>query len=65
MKGNPFSPERLARDFGSESGLAQEGIRALYDAIAATNHPKAQMLFGQWKIFFGEACGYDVNNPSD
>ena len=66
-KGKPFSPEYLAGDFGSEGGntVAINGIRALYEAISATDSPKAQTFFSQWKILFGEVCGYDVDNPSD
>jgi hypothetical protein len=66
-KGKPFSPEYLAGDFGSEGGntVAISGIHALYDAIVATDNPKAQTFFSQWKILFGEVCGYDVDNPSD
>jgi hypothetical protein len=63
-KGKPFSPEYLARDFGSEAELAQDGIRALYEAILTTDSPKAQTFFNQWKVLFGEVCGYDVNKPS-
>jgi hypothetical protein len=65
QKGKPFSSEYLAGDFGSDSKLAQDGVRALYNAIVATNNPKAQIFFSQWKILFGEVCGYDVDNPSD
>lgn len=65
QKGKPFSSEYLAGDFGSESKLAQDGVRALYNAIIATDNPKAQIFFSQWKILFGEVCGYDVDNPSD
>ncbi len=66
-KGRPFSPEYLALDFGSaaESSVATSGIRALYNAIVGTDHPKAQTFFSQWKILFGEVCGYDVDSPSD
>jgi len=64
-KGKPFSPEYLAGDFGSEAPLARTGIHALYDTIVATDNPKAQIFFSQWKILFGEVCGYDVDNPSD
>src|SRR5439155_11824311 len=66
-KGTPFSPEYLAGDFGSEGSntIAVAGIHALYDAIIATDNPKAQTFFSQWKILFGEVCGYDVDNPSD
>jgi hypothetical protein len=65
-KGKPFSPEYLAGDFGSEGGntIAIGGIHALYDAIVAPGNPKAQTFFSQWKILFGEVCGYDVDNPS-
>jgi hypothetical protein len=66
QKGKPFQPEYLAGDFGAiETSIAREGIHALYDAIATTDHPKAQTFFKQWKILFGEVCGYDVDNPSD
>lgn len=64
-KGKAFAPEYLAGDFGSESPLAQEGVRALYETICTTKNPKAQVFFQQWKILFGEVCGYDVDSPSD
>jgi SAM-dependent methyltransferase len=65
-KGKPFTPEYLAGDFGAQEGsLATAGVHALYDAIVATNNPKAQTFFSQWKILFGEVCGYAVDNPSD
>src|SRR5207253_726513 len=66
QKGKPFSPEYLAGDFGAnENSIAIPGVHALYEAIAATDNPKAQTFFSQWKILFGEVCGYDVDNPSD
>ena len=64
-KGKPFSSEYLAGDFGADSKLAQDGIRVLYNSIVATDNPKARMFLNQWKILFGEVCGYDVDNPSD
>ena len=45
--------------------MAQIGIRTLYRSISTTDNPKAQTFFSQWKILFGEVCGYDVDNPSD
>ena len=45
--------------------IAQEGVRTLYDEILKTENPKAQVFFNQWKILFGEVCGYDVENLSD
>jgi hypothetical protein len=66
QKGKPFSPEYLAGDFGAnETSIAIPGVHALYEAIVATDHPKALTFFSQWKILFGEVCGYDVDNPSD
>jgi hypothetical protein len=65
QKGKPYQPEYLQGDFGSDSSVAQEGVRALYEEILATQNPKAQVFFNQWKILFGEVCGYDVENLSD
>ncbi len=65
-KGKRFEPDYLAGDFGSAEGsVASAGIKVLYDAIRATDNPKATTFFSQWKILFGEVCGYDVDNPSD
>ena len=65
QKGKPYQPEYLHGDFGSDSRIAQEGVTALYDEILKTDNPKAQVLFNQWKILFGEVCGYDVEDLSD
>jgi SAM-dependent methyltransferase len=65
QKGKPYQPEYLHGDFGSDSQTAQEGVRALYEEILTTTNPKAQVFFNQWKILFGEVCGYDVDNLSD
>ncbi len=65
-KGKRFEPDYLAGDFGSAEGsVASSGIKVLYHAICATDNPKALTFFNQWKILFGEVCGYDVDNPSD
>ena len=64
-KGRAFLPEYLAGDFGSESKLAQDGIHALYGAIVGSEHPRVRTFFQQWKILFGEVCGYDVDSPSE
>src|SRR5713226_2892455 len=65
QKGKPYQPEYLHGDFGSDSLIAQEGVRTLYDEILKTENPKAQVFFSQWKILFGEVCGYDVENLSE
>lgn len=64
-KGKAFTPEQLAEDFGSDSRLALDGIHVLYEAICSTSHPKAVVFFKQWKILFGEVCGYEVDNPTE
>jgi hypothetical protein len=66
QKGRSFSPENLAHDFGSSAGsIARTGIKAFYEAIVATESPKARIFFEQWKILFGEVCGYDMEGSSD
>lgn len=65
QKGKPYQPEYLHGDFGSDSRLAQEGIGILYEEILRTDNPRSQVFFNQWKILFGEVCGYDVDNLSD
>ena len=65
QKGKPYQPEYLHGDFGAESEIAREGVRTLYEEILATDNPRAQVFFNQWKILFGEVCGYDVENLSD
>ena len=64
-KGKPYKPEYLSLDFGSQSKLAQDSVKALYDAICATESAKARVFLDQWKILFSEVCGYDVDDPSD
>lgn len=63
--GKPFLPEYLAQDFGAEGTVAKRGIKTLYEAICFTTNTKAKTLFKQWKVLFGQVCGYDVNNTSD
>lgn len=65
QKGKPYQPDYLHGDFGSDSSIGQEGVRTLYQEILDTENPRAQVFFSQWKILFGEVCGYDVENLSD
>ena len=62
--GAPYTPEKLTESFGSASALAQEGIGRLYAVIAGTDSPKALTFFSQWRILFGEVCGYDVHGAN-
>jgi hypothetical protein len=57
-KGRSFSPDYLAGDFGSDAKLAKEGIHTLYMALLSATHAKVRTFFPQWKILFGEVCGY-------
>ena len=65
--GKPFSPEQLAVDFGSNAphSLAVRGIHTLCKAIQTTSHRQARASFDRWKILFGEACGRDLDSPSE
>jgi hypothetical protein len=65
QKGKPYQPEYLHGDFGSDSRIAQESVGTLYDEILKTDNPRAQVFFNQWKILFGEVCGYDVENLTE
>jgi N-6 DNA Methylase len=65
QKGKPYQPEYLHGDFGSDSPIAKESVATLYNEILKTDNPRAQVFFNQWKILFGEVCGYDVENISD
>lgn len=64
-KGKPFTADELARDFGADALPARFAVRGLYETLLAVEHPKALVFFNQWKIFFGEVCGYDVDTPSE
>jgi hypothetical protein len=66
-QGKSYKPSALAVDFGAEaeSPIAQKGIHELYEAITTTENPKALTFFNQWKILFGEVCGYSIDKPTD
>jgi len=63
-QGKSFKPEWLAADFGSESDSAQKGIREIYNVVLETESKKAKTFLNQWKILFGEVCGYDVEGKN-
>ena len=64
-QGAPYTPEQLTASFGSDSPLARDGICKLYSVISETTNPKALTFFSQWRILFGEVCGYDVYGKND
>ena len=61
-KGRAFQPEYLSGDFGSESPLARDGIRTLYQALRNTKNPRANLLRQQWEMLFGQVGGFDRKN---
>ncbi len=63
-RGFSFTPQNLCQHFGAEGEVAQSGIKRIYKVITATTNSKALIFFRQWKILFGEVCGYDVSGSS-
>lgn len=61
LKKQSFTPEFLAQDFGADSDISRNAVRALYNAITSNPCERTLMFFNQWKILFGEVCGYDVD----
>lgn len=59
-KGFSFTSENLARYFGSENNLARESILTFYHKVKNSSHPRVSTLFREWKILFGEVCGYNI-----
>ena len=64
-RGQSFTPDHLAAQFGADSPLAQQGLRDIYAAITHTTDKKAKTFFSQWKILFSEVCGYDVEGRNE
>jgi methylase of polypeptide subunit release factors len=64
-RGKSFTPEHLLGDFGAESITAGKYIQVIYDVIIQTKSKKARTFFEQWKILFGEVCGYDVEGSNE
>ena len=63
-RGLPLIPEWLARDFGSQSELTVHGVGAFAQALAENlDDPRVEAFFRQWRVLFGEVCGYDVQHP--
>ena len=62
-RGWALTAEALAGNFGHESDLAGAGVRALWSALRASLAvPRVETFYRQWRILFGEVCGYDVEN---
>lgn len=63
-RGRAFTPPRLAEDFGVDGEVARRAVAALYASIADTDSPKARTFFDQWRLLFGEVCGYSVDRAN-
>lgn len=67
VTGKSYVPKYLGADFGMSGpqSVVFPAVRSFYHAITTTKSPKADVFFRQWKIMFGEVCGYDVEgrNP--
>lgn len=63
-QGHSFDSHNLRKHFGCESLLAQKGICCLYKAICETKEVKVKTLFSQWRIMFGEICGFDLDRDN-
>lgn len=63
--GRSYTAENLADDFGSSNISTKQGIKQIYDCIENTDHPKAKTIFSQWKMLFGEVCGFDVEGKNE
>lgn len=63
--GKSYTADNLAQDFGSANIRTCQGIKNIYDCIEKADHPKTITIFKQWKMFFGEVCGFDVEGKND
>ena len=63
-QGLSFTPEKLTEKFGFESLSAQNGVRLIHNLIHTTQSSKAKIFYQQWRILFGEVCGYDIEGQN-
>lgn len=64
VHGRSYTPEDLAETFGSAGAVARQSVRALYESISQTPEPRSQTLLRQWRVLFGEVCGYKLDKPT-
>ena len=71
LRGKALLPKNLVADFGGQeargkfeaSPIAKQNVAALYKALAASDSPKVDALFSQWRLLFSEVCGYEFGSP--
>ncbi len=64
-QGYSFTAGQLASHFGSDSPLAQKAVQQLYSVLCSTSDKKTKVFFAQWKILFGEVCGYNLDKSNE
>ncbi len=52
-----LSPEHLIADFGPETELATEAVGVLARLVASEQHPKANVIYDEWRRMFGIVYG--------
>lgn len=52
-----LSPENLILDFGPDSELAAETVRVLATLVHSKQHPKANVIYDEWRRIFGIVYG--------
>lgn len=63
-RGYALTPESLSREFGTDSRLGREGVKAFADALTTSAAvPQVATLYSQWRILFSEVCGVDLGRP--
>lgn len=59
MNRKSLSPENLIADFGPQSELAARVVGILARLVASKQHPKANVIYDEWKRIFGIVYGTD------
>jgi hypothetical protein len=59
MSRKDLSPENLIADFGPESPLAADVVGVLAKLVASKKHPKANVVYEEWRRIFGIVYGTD------
>lgn len=54
----PIDSGLLLTDFGPSSEISREAIGAFYRALSRATSPRTEMLFGDWRRVFSQACSY-------
>jgi hypothetical protein len=64
-QGYSYTASQLASHFGSDSLLAQKAVRQLHSVLTGSTDKKTKVFFDQWKILYGEVCGYSLDKNNE